>query len=187
VKLAWLILAVLLLMAAGCKSTPPRQPQAPPPPPLATAVEGYPNLTVRAKELEAALASKDYAKVVDLTYPKVVEVGGGRDKLLAEMTREMQSMNAEGVELLSSNCGAPSQFVSDATGIYAVVPVTTRIKAQGGIFQTEGSLVGISTDGGQNWTFVDATGKDQTELRKVLPNLDQLSLPPEKPPVKVAS
>jgi|SRR5215831_2996778 len=187
-KLVGLVLVVsVMLMVAGCKSAPPRRPQTPPPPPAATAVEGYPNLTLRAKELETALASKDYAKVIDLTYPKVVEVGGGREKLLAEMTREMQSMNAQHVELLSATCAAPSQFVSDATGIYAVVPVTTRIKAEEGVFQTEGALVGISTDGGQNWTFVDATGKDQTELKKVLPNFDQLNLPPEKQPVKVAS
>jgi hypothetical protein len=142
---------------------------------------------VQAKQLETALGSKDYAKVIDLTYPKVVEVGGGRDKLLGEMTKEMQSLEAQGVVLLSSTAAVPSQYVTDANGIYAVVPVTTRIKAQEGVFQTEGSLIGISTDGGQNWTFVDATGKDQTELKKVLPNFDRLNVPPEKPPVKVAT
>jgi hypothetical protein len=141
----------------------------------------------QAGELETALSNKDYAKVIDLTYPKVVEVGGGREKLLAAMSSEMKSMEAEGVSLLSSTASPPNQFVSDASGIYAVVPITTKIKAQGGIFQTEGSLVGVSTDAGQNWTFVDATGKDQTELKKVLPMLDKLNLPPEKPPVKVAN
>ncbi|HYW69606.1 MAG TPA: hypothetical protein VE961_01140 [Pyrinomonadaceae bacterium] len=174
----------LFLICAGCRSAPPRPAAAPPPPPAAVA--GYPNLTARAKELEAALANKDYAKFIDLTYPKVVELGGGRDKLLAEMTREMQSWNAEGVELLSATCGAPGQFVSDNTGIYAVVPVTTKIKAKDGIFQTDGSLIGVSTDGGVNWTFVDATGKDQTELKQILPNLDKLNLPAEKPPVKIS-
>jgi hypothetical protein len=99
----------------------------------------------------------------------------------------MKSWEADGVTLLSATASPPSQFVSDASGIYAVVPVTTKIKAQQGIFQTEGSLVGVSTDGGQNWTFIDATGKDQTELKKVLPILDKLNLPPEKPPVKVAN
>src|ERR1043166_1648212 len=103
------------------------------------------------------------------------------------MTKEMQSWNEEGVELLSSTSAPPTQFVTDATGIYAVLPVTTKIKAKDGIFQTEGSLIGISTDGGQNWTFVDATGRDQTELKKILPNLDKFNLPPEKAPVKVAT
>jgi hypothetical protein len=67
-----------------------------------------------------------------------------------------------------------------------VVPVTTKIKAQGGVFQTEGTIIGISSDGGQNWTFVDATGRDQSELRAVLPNFDKLNVPPEKTPVKIS-
>ena len=67
------------------------------------------------------------------------------------------------------------------------MPITSKFKAQDGLFQIEGSLIAISTDGGQNWTFVDATGKDQTELKKILPNLDKLKLPPEKEPVKVTN
>src|SRR6185503_9305673 len=183
-KFVWLALISIVLLP-GCKSAPPPQAQAPSPPPP-TVAEAYPNLTAQARELEEALARKDYAKVIDLTHPKVVEVGGGREKLLAAMNSEMKSMEAEGVTLLSSTASPASQFVSDAGGIYAVVPVTTKIKAQGGIFQTEGSLIGVSTDGGQNWTFVDATGKDQTELKKVLPNFDKLKLPAEKAPVKIS-
>jgi hypothetical protein len=180
--LAWLF---LILISASCKSAPTRQAQALPSPP--SAIEGYPNLTAQAKQLEDALGRKDYGKVIDLTYPKVIEFAGGREKMLAETTREVESMEAEGVKILSSTCGSPSQFVTDAGGIYAVIPVISKVKATDGIFQTEGCLIGISTDGGQNWTFVDATGKDQTELKKVLPIFEKLNLPPEKAPVKVAT
>jgi hypothetical protein len=184
-KSLWLMLVLLFLVSPGCKSAPPRQAQALPSPPSAT--EGYPNLTAQAKQLEEALSRKDYGRVIDLTYPKVIEFAGGREKMLAETTKVVQSMEAEGVVILSSTCSAPSQFVSDASGIYAVVPVVSKVKAREGIFQTEGCLIGVSTDGGQNWTFVDATGKDQTELKKILPNLDRFNLPPEKAPVKLAS
>jgi hypothetical protein len=184
-KLVCLAFAVLtILVSVGCKSAPSPQSQTPAPSPSA---ENYPNLAARAKELGDALGRKDYAKVIDLTYAKVVELGGGREKLLAAMTNEMKTMETEGVELLSSTSGAPSQILHDAGGIYAVVPVVSKLKAKDGVFQTEGSLIAISTDAGQNWTFVDATGKDQTELKKILPNLDKLKLPPEKEPVKVAS
>jgi hypothetical protein len=185
-KSLWLALVLfLILISASCKSAPPRQAQAGPAPP--SAIENYPNLTAQAKQLEDALGRKDYGKVIDLTYPKVIEFAGGREKMLAETTREVQSMEAEGVVIISSSCGAPSQFLSDAGGIYAVIPVVSKVKATDGIFQTEGSLIGVSTDGGQNWTFVDATGKDQTELKKVLPIFSKLNLPPEKAPVKVAT
>ena len=176
---------LLILISVACKSAPKAQTQTPSASPPSTT--DYPNLTAQAKQLEEALGRKDYGKVIDLTYPKVIEFAGGREKMLSETTREVESMEAEGVKILSSSCGTPSQFVNDAGGIYAVIPVVSKVKATDGVFQTEGVLIGISTDGGQNWTFVDATGKDQTELKKVLPNLDKFNLPPEKAPVKVAT
>ena len=178
-------MVLLVMTLAGCKSAPPRQVQAVPSP--VSANQNYPNLTAQTKQLEDAFSRKDYAKVIDLTYPKMVEYAGGREKMLAETTSEVQSMEAEGVQILSSTYASPSQFVSDSTGIYAVIPVVSKVKATDGIFQTEGSLIAISTDGGQNWTFVDASGKDHTELKKVLPNLDRFKLPPDKAPVKLAT
>jgi len=181
-KVIYFAAAVLsIFILAACKSGPQRQTQAAP------SGENYPNLTARASELSEALEHKDYAKVVDMTYPKVIEYAGGREKLLTAMTTELKTMEAEGVQIISSKSSAPSQFLHDAGGIYAVVPITSKFKAKDGMFQVEGSLIAISTDGGKNWTFIDATGKDQVELKKILPNLDKLKLPPEKEPVKVTS
>ena len=185
-KLLWAVAVfALILISVACKSAPPRQAQAVPSPP--SAVQNYPNLTAQTRQLEDAFGRKDYAKVIDLTYPKMVEYAGGREKMLAETTSEIQEMEKGGVFILSSTYASPSQFVSDASGIYAVIPVVSKVKATDGVFQTEGSLIAISTDGGQNWTFVDASGKDQTELKKVLPNLDRFNLPPDKAPVKIAT
>jgi len=182
-SLSFMLLLVVTL--ASCKSAPPRPAQALPSP--QSGVQNYPNLTTQTKQLEDAFSRKDYAKVIDLTYPKIVEFAGGREKMLTETTSEIQSMEAEGVQILSSTYASPSQFVSDASGIYAVIPVVSKVKATDGVFQTEGTLIAVSTDGGQNWTFVDASGKDHTELKKVLPNIERFNLPPEKAPVKVAT
>src|SRR5262245_14496325 len=66
-KVVYFAAAVLsIFISAACKSAPRGQTQAPP-------GENYPNLTARANELSDALERKDYAKVVDLTYPKVIE------------------------------------------------------------------------------------------------------------------
>ena len=176
----WILAITAVLLLTACKQTPPQSGQTP-------GADNYPTLNARANELGEALGRKDYAKVVDLTYPKVIESAGGRDKLLAAMTNELKTMEAEGVQIISSKSSPPSQFLHDAGAIYAVVPMTSKFKAQDGIFQVEGSLIAISTDAGQNWTFIDATGKDQSELKKFLPNFEKLNVPPEKPPVKVAS
>lgn len=126
-------------------------------------------------------------KVLEMTYAKVIENAGGRDKMLATMKSEIKEMETSGVDLLATTPGAPSQFVHDAGSIYAVVPVTLKVKAQEGTYQTEGSLVAISSDGGTSWTFVDAAGEDDKDLRVILPAvLDKLKMPAEKPPVKIS-
>ena len=178
--------AVLLTQIFAC--TKPDAPKTPVTASQSPLSENYPNLSVQAKEVNDALARKDFARFLDLTYSKVIEMSGGREQMTASINKELSQMEAEGVVLLSSTTGGPTQFVHDTGSIFAVLPVTLKIKAQTGVFQSEGSMIGISADGGANWTFIDASGKDQKELSSLLPNvISKLSLPPDKPPVKIAN
>ena len=150
--------------------------------------ESYPNLTSQAKELNDALVRKDLNRFLDLTHPKVVELGGGREKMLATLKAQLEQTEAEGVIVLSSSIGTPTQVIHDSGSIYAVMPNTLKVKAQAGTFQTESTLIGVSADRGANWTFVDASGKDDGELKKIIPGVaDKLTVPPAKQPVRIAN
>lgn len=182
-----LIPVVVLISIVSCtrssKSQPPVANSSP-----ATAAENYPTLGPAAKELNDAFQRKDFNHFVDLIYPKVIEVAGGRERMLAAMQKELNEMEAEGVTILESTSGTPTEFLHESGNIYAVIPTTMKVKAKDGIFSQEGAMVGISSDGGAHWAFVDASGKDQGELRTVLPNIaDKLKLPGEKAPVKLSS
>jgi hypothetical protein len=180
-------ISLLLSLGIACKSAPPPQTQVANPT-ASAAAESYPSLTARTKEICDAFNNKDYLKVLELTYPKVIETGGGREKMIATMKNEIKGMETEGVALLSTTPGSATNFVHDAGWIYAVIPITVKLKAQDGIYQTEGTLIGISADGGTNWTFIDAAGEDEEKLRMLLPNtLEKLKLPAEKAPVKISS
>jgi hypothetical protein len=49
-------------------------------------------------------------------------------------------------------------------------------------------MIAVSSDEGANWKFIDASGKDYGELKKLLPTIaDDLKLPPDKPPVKISN
>jgi hypothetical protein len=188
IRLGFLITAILsLAFAIACNSAPPSQTGGATASPSAGA-ESYPTLTAKTQEICDAFTKKDYLKVLELTYPKVVETGGGREKMMATMQDEIKGMETEGVVLLSTTPSPPINFVHEAGSIYAVVPITVKIKAQDGIYQTEGTLIGISADGGSSWTFIDAAGEDEKKLRMLLPStLEKLKLPEEKPPVKISS
>lgn len=149
-------------------------------------VENYPALLAQAQEVNDAFRRRDFARMVDLTYPKVIEAAGGREKMIAALARGMKEMEGEGVSVLSSTAGAPIQIVQVQNWTYAVVPTTLKVKAKDGVFQTESSMIGISSDRGANWTFIDAGGKDHTQLKNYLPApADALKLPAEKEPVKI--
>ena len=175
-----LSLALMLTVACSKKDTPRTQPASP------ASAENYPSLTTGTKEITDAFTNKNYQKVLELTYPKVIETGGGREKMMATMQKEINAMESEGVAMLSTTPGSPTNFVHDAGSTYAVIPITLKMKAQDGVFQAEGTLIGISSDGGATWTFIDAAGKDDPDLKVLSPNvLDKLKLPPDKPPVKI--
>jgi hypothetical protein len=149
--------------------------------------ENFPRLAAQAKEVNDAFGRKDFARVADMTYPRLVEILGGRDRMVSSITKEMKQMEAEGVVFLSSSAGAPTQVIHLEGTIYAVLPTILKVKAQDGIFQSDGSMIAISSDRGANWTFIDAGGKDQKQLKSLLPTAaDKLNLPPEKPPVRIA-
>jgi hypothetical protein len=176
-----------LAISIGCNSAPQTQTQVASPTPSATA-ESYPRLASQAKELTDALLRKDLDRFLDLTHPKVLQLGGGRENMRATMKKELEQTEAEGVVVLSSSIGTPTQVIHDSGSIYAVMPNTLKVKAQAGTFQTESTLIGVSADNGANWTFVDASGKDDGELKKVLPDVaDKLSVPPAKQPVKISN
>jgi len=125
--------------------------------------------------------------MIDLTFPTVIEAAGGREKMILALTKEMNAMEAEGVFVLSSTAGAATQIVEISGSVFAVVPTSLKVKAQDGIFQTESSMIGISADRGATWTFIDAGGKDRSQLKSLLPDVaDKLNLPPEKQPVKIS-
>ena len=183
-----LISVVLLAFTIACGQRAPQTTSAVPTPVSSPTAENYPALTVKTKEICDAFTNKDYLKVLELTYPRVIEIGGGREKMVTTMKNEIKEMEATGVVFLSTTPGAPTRFVHDAGSIYAVVPITVKMKAQDGVYQLDATLVGISADAGASWTFIDAAGEDEKKLRMLLPNtLDKLQLPAEKDPVKVAS
>jgi len=107
--------------------------------------------------------------------------------MVAALAKGMKEMEAEGVVVLASTAGAPTQIVHASGSIYAVLPTTLKVKAQDGVFQTESSMIGISSTVAQPGPSLIAGGKDRSQLKSLLPDADKLNLPPEKQPVKISN
>jgi hypothetical protein len=136
----------------------------------------------KAEEVQTALVKGEFEKLVDLTHPKAVELLGGKEKMVAKMTKEIKEMETKGFGFKSVKISDPSDPVQMGKQLYLLVPFSLELKAPNARIITKSSLVGVSEDGGKTWVFVDITpGRDK--IKEVLPNLpDSLVFPKAEPP-----
>jgi hypothetical protein len=149
------------------------------------APEAKPEQAAKASAEEAAQATikGDFGKLADLTYPRIVEKVGGRDRMIATLESGLKDMKSKGYAFRSAKVGDPSPAVAGGPELFTVIPMTLVMKAPGGTLTVQGFMLGISGDMGKTWTFVDGAKADNEEFKKLLPNLPPaLKLPkPEKP------
>jgi len=145
----------------------------------------YPNLKTQADELTQASLKGDDARAADLTYPKLIEVMGGREQYIENLKAVRGEMQSENFSILSASVEDPKDIVEVEKQIYAIVPMTMRMKAPEGILVGRSSLIGVSSDAGKNWTFVTANRELKGEALKVLfpAAADKLRLPESTEPV----
>jgi hypothetical protein len=173
-----LLAAVCLFSGVACSAEATRstQQQAKAPDNKQVSTE---KLKAQAQELNDAMISGNYDRAIDLMYPKLVELAGGKQNLRAFLESQMKEMT-----ILSIKVGEPHDLFEVNGESYAIVPTTMSMKVPEGALVGDGCMVGYSKDKGEHWTFVDATGKSGASLKPLFPNAgDKLRIPETKPPV----
>jgi len=127
----------------------------------------YPGLRDQVEELTKATISGDYLKVVDLTYPKVVAMVGGRDKMTSHLANEHRQDKESGFELQAIDVGGPLQIEKVGSQLFAVLPIKLTAKTPDGVGSNDNWLVGISDDAGNHWTFI--RGVEQKRFNLMFP------------------
>jgi hypothetical protein len=135
----------------------------------------------KAEEIQTALVKGDLEKVADLTHPKVVTGLGGKEKMVARMKKEIEAMKGQGSAFKSAKILDPSEPITAGKELYIGIPFDLEMTVTGGRLLSRGFLVGVSSDGGKSWTFVDGVpGRDK--IKELLPNLpDALVFPKREP------
>ena len=138
----------------------------------------------KAAEISQALAAGDFGTVVRLTYPKVVELAGGSEKMIGHLQTGMQKMKSNGVAIASVKVGSPSEFQAAGADLFAIVPTAIELNVPGGKLTQKSFVVGISSDAGQSWLFADGNGLGADQVKTVFPNFpDSVPLPAPQPAV----
>ena len=107
-------------------------------------------------ELTAAMLQGNYARAVDLTHPKVLQVFGGREKTIAAFKSGAESTHAEtGLVPIGEKAEPPLGFWVGGSDVFTIVPVTGEGKLRGGKVVWKAHYIGISSDQGKSWVFVN--------------------------------
>jgi len=137
----------------------------------------------QAEKMGSLLLKNDFEGFIKYTYPKVVEKLGGKKKMIAIMQNGSRQMESEGSKFLNVTIGNPGKILTVGSELQSSLPQTIEMQVSGGKLITKSTLIAISSDKGVNWYFIDTSGKDIHQMRKLLPNLSTqlLIVKAEKP------
>ena len=137
-----------------------------------------------AQNCANAAVKSDYEGIVKYTHPRLINMMGGKDAMIAKLKDGIAEMHATGMEFSSATIGAPEAPKKFGDWLTSVVPEHTVMKVQGGRLVRDSYLLGISEDGGKNWVFVDLGQTTKEHFAQIFPELDgKITWPKLKQPV----
>jgi len=136
-------------------------------------------LKKNADEVCQAVLKENHEKLIDLTHPKVVEITGGRAKMLKILKEIATELADQGIKFESIDLETPEPIVVSGTHEFSVVPYVLRISKGKTKLRQKNYLLGVSADAGKTWRFINGPIPDS--LRKAIDDFPaKLELPKEE-------
>ncbi|HEV7299725.1 MAG TPA: hypothetical protein VGN72_10200 [Tepidisphaeraceae bacterium] len=134
-----------------------------------------------------ALLAGDFKTLIRFTHPKIIEMVGGVDAMIATLEKGEREMKTGGMRLTAVTIGAPLQIITTETAAFAVLPQRINLALSGGQALHDSFLLGHSTDRGATWTFVDGTGLNDRTMKLLFPDAPaDLKLPAKQKPTFIS-
>jgi hypothetical protein len=103
--------------------------------------------------------------------------------MIATVREQAAQMKDEGVAFVGVKMGEPHSLFQGKKRWVLVVPQFLDLKVSMGRVHQESFLLGVSTDQGKSWTFLDGAPLEPGMLAKILPELPKdYRLPQKKEP-----
>jgi hypothetical protein len=138
----------------------------------------------QARKMTRAFLAGDFEGLVDATYPKIVELSGGRAKMLEMLKAEVAKWEAQKIKVLSYEVGEPGEVKSAGAKLVSVVPAELKMEFPEIILTSKSFMLAISADGGKAWKFVSGANLNEQALKILVPEaVGVITLPKAVEPV----
>lgn len=138
-------------------------------------------LNSQLEEMKNIMLNGNYEKLADYTYPRVIEIMGGKSNMIKVIKQSMNKIKNDGFSIINLKYINSSEFLRKGDELQCSLTQIIVMKTPKGKIESEYTLIAIFKDNGQNWTFIDTSGKDKETMIKYFPNLhNEISITPKK-------
>ncbi len=121
------------------------------------------------QRMQKAITAADYATLIDLMYQPIVQVGGGKDAMLAQVKAAAGQMTFSSFE-----AAKPYVYYSGTDNDYVVVTTHFILTVKGHQIDSSSYELGIKSHKGGNWQYVDGAGVQPQIRDKFFPDLPRI-------------
>jgi hypothetical protein len=142
--------------------------------------------TVKAlvRKMVNATAEGDYKTVIEMTHPKLVEMMGGKEKALSEVGKAMEMIKNAGMVFTVKEIDTPT-LAKKKNELYSVTTYGMQIRGRGKKITLKSAIVGVSSDGGKAWKFINLDKEGEQGVRDMMPDLPkELKIPKQEQKVE---
>lgn len=140
------------------------------------------NIKSQAEKMVTAFKDENYNSLLDYTYPKILEIAGGKVVLESMVKQMMDDMKADGVFVDSAKVGEPGAIFQAGSELHSTITQTVYMKYTGGRMISESTLLAVSMDAGLNWYFLDIKQLTPAMKTQFFPEFNSdLVIPEPKP------
>ena len=125
-----------------------------------------------AKLMLDAMFQEDYETLIRYTYPKAIEIGGGKEQMLETVKTNMSKVKSAKMSFHSAKLLPHGKIYQAGKELHCILPHTLVLKMEVGYISGMGQLLCISADGGKNWTYVDVGDKSPEKIKKLFPDFN---------------
>ena len=144
------------------------------------------NIKSQAEKMVTVFKDENYSSLLDYTYPKILEIAGGKEVLESMVKQMMDDMKADGVFVDSATVGEPGAVFEAGTELHSTITQTVYMKYTGGRMISESTLLAVSMDAGSNWYFLDIKQLTPAMKTQFFPEFNpELIIPEPKPLITI--
>lgn len=132
------------------------------------------------RSMANSLIKKDYETLINFTYPKILELSGGKEKMIKAVAAGINKMENEGAKFVSVYIGKPKDIFKAGDELHCLVPQEITIEVPTGQLITNSFLLAVSMDQGLNWYYIDVAQLTKEKANTIFPNFNENLVFPKK-------